>query len=445
MTQNDFNFDWTIAPVTRNEFFNEYFEKKHLVVKRGRPDYYADLLSFAQIDHVVTTMGLYGPEITVTKSDPGTAAPAAGTDTDTNTAPERATDSDSDSAAPAPATDADSDAGRGGAPAIESADYSYPSGLIDPVRVAQLFADGATVILSGLHERLPKLARFCRALEAVMSCRVQTNIYMTPTASQGFRPHYDSHDVLVLQVEGTKEWRIYNTPVELPLHSQGFKPGTVHIGEEVDRFLLEPGDMCYVPRGLVHDAVATDQTSLHITTGLMTMSWADLLAETVQVMAHKDPAFRRALPPGHANADFDPAPHAGTFRELMAKLADMAPFEGLIGGFKEDFVANRVPRVEGQLAQMYKLDDLSIDSTVGARPHLIYGFNMLDGSDGKEPQVSVTCYGAEVMLPEFAAEPLRFALDTPRFKVSDLPGELDDDGKLVLIRRLVREGLVMVH
>lgn len=68
---------------------------------------------------------------------------------------------------------------------ITSADYAYETGVIDPVRVSQLFADGATVILSGLHDRLPELGRFCRALEAVMSSRVQTNIYMTPANSQG--------------------------------------------------------------------------------------------------------------------------------------------------------------------------------------------------------------------------------------------------------------------
>ena len=44
----------------------------------------------------------------------------------------------------------------------------------------------------------------------------------------------------------------------------------------------------------------------------------------------------------------------------------------------------------------------------------------------------------------FAAEPLRYALETERYTVADLPGDLDDDAKLVLIRRLVREGLVRV-
>lgn len=127
------DFDWSIAPVTREAFFGESFEKKHLVVHRNTPDYYRDLVSVDDIDRVVTTMGLSVPEVNVVRAD---------------------------------AT-------------ITPADFAYESGFIDAVRVNQLFADGATIIMSNLQERLPTLARFCRALENVFSSRIQTNIYLT--------------------------------------------------------------------------------------------------------------------------------------------------------------------------------------------------------------------------------------------------------------------------
>jgi len=394
MSAPDYSFDWTIAPETKDRFFDEYFEKKPLIIRRNDPGYYQGLLSSEEIDHVVCTMGLSAPEINVTRAD-GNITPA---------------------------------------------DFAYESGVIDPVRVNQLFADGATVILSGLHERLPKLAQFCRALEAVMSCRVQTNIYMTPAQSQGFKAHYDAHDVVVLQVEGTKEWRIYDTPVELPLHSQGFNPHDVEIGEETDRFVLEPGDMVYIPRGLAHDAVSTDQTSLHITTGLMLRSWADLLVEAVNIMAHKDPAFRKALPPGHGAPGFDASAHQATFEALMGQITAEAPLNKLIEGFKQDFLTGRVPRVEGQMAQIGRLAGLSVDSAVGARPHLIYDLTHLE-EDG---QVRLVCQGAEILLPDHAQEALAHCISTPRFRLGDMAGELDDAGKMVLVRRLVREGLMQV-
>lgn len=388
----DFSFDWAIAPETPATFLAEYFEAKPLLIKRGQPSYFSDLLSIAEIDRVVSTTGLSHPEINVTKA--------------------------------------------GGS--ITPADFAYESGQIDPVRVAQLFADGATVILSGLQERLPQLARYCRALEAAMSTRVQTNIYMTPGGNQGFNPHYDSHDVLVLQVSGSKEWRIYGTPVELPLTDQAFQRGA-DVGEETMRFVMEPGDTLYLPRGVAHDAVATDETSLHITTGLMFRSWADVLAEAVISMAHREPSFRRALPPGFANHGADLDAHGATFAALVAKLAE-APVGKLLHGFREDFLTGRVPRVEGQLAQLAALPGLTVDSRVGGRPHLIHA--LIDQPE--DDQVRLVCQGSEIVMPEFAREAMEYCLATPAFRVGDMGGDLDDAGKLVLARRLVREGLMRV-
>jgi len=390
MTQ-DFSFDWAIAPETPETFFAEYFEKKPLVIKRGQPGYYSDLLSCAEIDRVVSTMGLTHPEVTVTRAD-GNITPA---------------------------------------------EYAYETGQIDPVRVNQLHADGATVILSGLHERLPQLANYCRAMEAAMSARMQTNIYMTPPGNQGFNPHYDSHDVLVLQVSGSKEWRIYGTPVELPLKDQEFERG-MDVGEEVMRFILEPGDAIYIPRGLAHDAVATDETSLHITTGLMFRTWADVLAEAVIAKAHREPSMRRALPPGYANHGADLDAFDDTFAELVALVAD-ANVGKLLGGLREDFLTGRVPRVEGQMAQLAALDSLTMDSRVGARPHLVYGLH--DDEDG---QTRLVALGAEIVLPSFAREAMEFCITTSEFRLGDMGGDLDDDGKMVLARRLVREGLMQV-
>ncbi len=391
MTQ-DFSFDWAIAPETPETFLAEYFEKKPMLIKRGQPGYFADLLSYGDIDRVVSTMGLAHPEINVTKSD-GHITPA---------------------------------------------DFAYETGQVDPVRVNQLHADGATVILSGLHERLPQLARYCRAMEAAMSARVQTNIYMTPPGNQGFNPHYDSHDVLVLQVSGTKEWRVYATPIELPLSDQGFERG-MDVGEETMRFMLEPGDTLYLPRGVAHDAVATDETSLHITTGLMFRTWADVLAEAVIAKAHREPAMRRALPPGFANHGADLDGYDDTFMELVGLLGG-APISKLLTGFREDFLTARAPRVEGQMAQIAALDTLDMDSRVGGRPHLIYAIYEIE----EDEQVRLVCQGAEIVLPLHAKEAMEYCLTTPDFRLGDMGGDLDDAGKKVLARRMVREGLMQV-
>jgi len=389
-------FDWTIAPVSRDDFFAHSYEKKHLVIRRGQADYYSDLLSTGDIDWALTTLGLSVPEVNITRAD---------------------------------AT-------------ITAADFAYETGFVDPVAATRLFADGATIILSNLQERLPKLADFCRALEKVFSARVQTNIYLTPAHSQGFKAHYDGHDVLVLQVEGTKEWRIYDTPVALPLADQGFDPHDVPIGAETDRFLLEPGDMVYVPRGLTHDAVSTDQTSLHITTGLMVRSWADLLTEAVRMMAHDNVEFREALPPGFTDEGYDLGPAQEKFAALLARVT-AADLEPVLHEFREDFIGSRLPRVHGQMAELARMADLNATSRLIARPNLIYRLMDVPGKGDEDDTVAVSCQGAVISLPSFAREPLAHALSGQAFSLTDLPGDLDEAGRAVLVRRLLREGLVM--
>jgi hypothetical protein len=51
--------------------------------------------------------------------------------------------------------------------------------------------------------------------------------------------------------------------------------------------------------------------------------------------------------------------------------------------------------------------------------------------------------GKEIVLPDYVRDDVEFLLeaDAP-FTPADLPGDLDDEGRLVLVRRMLREGLL---
>ena len=51
-------------------------------------------------------------------------------------------------------------------------------------------------------------------------------------------------------------------------------------------------------------------------------------------------------------------------------------------------------------------------------------------------------HGKTVQLPAHVEPTLRFILDAEEFVAADLPGDLDDAGKLVLLQRLIREGFL---
>ena len=92
---------------------------------------------------------------------------------------------------------------------------------------------------------------------------MQTNAYLTPRRSQGLPVHHDTHDVFVLQVAGRKRWLVYEPAVRLPLRDRPVPAGLGAPGVAVLDLVLEAGDTLYLPHGWLHEALTSDEDSLH--------------------------------------------------------------------------------------------------------------------------------------------------------------------------------------
>ena len=379
-----------LQPVSPEAFFAEAYEQRHLAIHREDREWFSDLLTADDIDRAVTELGLMADNLNLVKSGEG----------------------------------------------IEKASYTFENGELDPVRVFQHFSEGATVVMPHLHRVLPRLADYCRALETELSADLQTNIYMTPAQSQGFKTHYDSHDVLVLQISGSKEWRIYDGGPELPTRDMAFRPEGFEPGPEIDRIVLQPGDTLYVPRGVVHDARSTGETSLHITTGILPVRWIDLIAEAVSARALVDPELRRSLPPGYGGPDADMGRMGAELARLIRQAAEGVDAKAAISERARAYRARRRPRVRGQLHEIEARHDVAKGRRAEARADLIY--RIVPEGDA----VRLETGGTEVVLPAHVREPLERALTVGPFTIGELPGPLDAEGQVVLVRRLLREGLV---
>ena len=350
------------APLSAEEFLRDYFEKKPCLVQREDRNYYDKLLTWEMIDRVITTLHLSHPQISMADA-------------------------------------------RGG---LTKEDYTYPSGLIDAGRLYQRYADGSSIILGNLESHLPSMSNLCRSMEAEMSQRFQANIYVTPPGSQGLRSHWDSHDVFVLQISGEKHWKIYDTPVELPFRAMRFDPDVDLPKETTMDFTLKAGEMLYVPRGVMHDASTEDSHSMHITVGILNTSWMELVLEAAATVGTKFAEFRQALPPGFTDPGFDRGAAREHFKQLLQKIVEHADFDSALDTFADDLISTRHSLLEGQLEQVTRLPELSLESQCSPRPALLYRVRKTD------EQVTVSCYGGNLTLPIFAAEPLEFALHSAR-------------------------------
>ncbi len=288
------------------------------------------------------------------------------------------------------------------------------TGVVDVRRVLAEFEAGATIVLQGLHHSWLPLARFCRHLEAFFGHPAQANAYFTPRDSQGLPVHHDTHEVFTLQVAGQKRWLVYEPALELPLKTQRYRSALGAPTEPVLDVTQRAGDTLYLPRGWPHQALTSDTDSLHITIGVNVRTWFDEARSALEGSA-ESLEFRKGI-------DGDEPPELPALdRESAARRA------------RRKLVSSRRPILDGQLAELRALDSLTFDTRLERRDTVIAD---LDGQ-------RLAFEGRELEFPERLGAELAFLVEAEGpFTAADLPGSLDESGRLVLLRRLVREGFL---
>lgn len=113
----------------------------------------------------------------------------------------------------------------------------------------------------------------CEALEAKTKKRVQCNAYYTPPNSQGLPIHYDLHDVLVLQIEGSKLWKIWpafrrSVTVETLLSDEKENLPNWTAEAPTQELVLTKSQTLYITKGQPHVALTTHESSLHFSFGI---------------------------------------------------------------------------------------------------------------------------------------------------------------------------------
>ncbi|MDP8927641.1 MAG: cupin domain-containing protein, partial [Actinomycetota bacterium] len=296
---------------------------------------------------------------------------------------------------------------------------------------------GATIVLQGLHRYWEPVARFCRGLELALTHPVQANAYVTPPVASGLRVHHDTHDVFALQTYGRKQWVTYPPVVPRPLASQRWSSDEGAPGEPELDVELKPGDCLYLPRGIPHAARTVSVASVHLTIGVRSYTWHDVLRELVEA-AKSEVTFREALPAGFAHDQ--PAFRsevARRLKEMAAWVAD-ADADALSERMAGRFRRGCSPLLRGQLQQLLALGTIEDASIVVRRPGTVCKV----ASVGDRLRVEL---GDRRLEMPAALEPAVHRLvEAGRLRVGDLADLLDLSSRTVLVRRLVREGLLMV-
>jgi ribosomal protein L16 Arg81 hydroxylase len=396
------DFTYLINPHTSDDFFARYWQQGSLLIQRGEPERFRDLLAASDIEAVLR----------MADQLPTGAVELIGK---TN--------------------------------AIEPRRPESSSTLVS------FFTSGSTIRVRGVERYFAPLTELCRSIERELGFPTRANLYCTPAGSRGFDLHFDTHEVLVLQLLGNKQWLAYESTKKLPLESVPLLPfdrdalprshlqseggqdeiSATERGTLAVEASLEAGDTLYLPRGFLHQAESLDEPSVHLTIGVHVVTWLDLLSVALVQSGCRQESLRQALPVGWLNNHQSGKIFAGEFKRLLELFSQDADCESAI---KE--VAESVIRTCQARSARSDPDELDHKTKVEVTGRL----KVCLSDDGNLAGLAL---GKKVFwMPICFAPALRFVAERRSFCPGELPGQITDHSKLGFVGRLVEDGFLRI-
>lgn len=395
-----------LAPSSPSEFLERYFEKEPLHIGRGDPKYFREVYDVGEIESSLIVGGNDHDKFVLIKHGVGQVSVEDMTIERRHTRARHT--------------------GR------------TPKLVLDPRVVVSYFDRGYTLVIKDASLFSPRLQKFVNRVQQRLGFYIQTNVYFTPPKAQGFDVHHDTHDTLVMQIEGTKTWRIYDPVIQLPVETQPFSKEEhgkqVKLNREVT---LNPGDTLYVPHGFPHEAMTADGTSLHVTLAMCPLRVIDLLEAMIDFAAVTDVELRRALPPGwHESKEF-PARFAAMLHERLPKALPAAHVPAAIEMILRDLFAVTRTEAGGSFGEWERFMALGPTNTVAMRDDAPF---MLRRTG---PDIELLISGKSLAFPS-AYAPLFEKLQAGPMTIGQVDATLPGNVGRQLVKMLLLEGLVAV-
>ncbi|MEW7281272.1 cupin domain-containing protein [Aquimarina sp. 2201CG1-2-11] len=389
------DFQELIYPYTVEDFSHQYWGKQPLLIQRENASYFTSLLAMADIDKVLDFHRPKGSSLRVVK----------------NQEP------------------------------LDPTTYENTDGSLNLNKLYTSYAEGYTLVINEIDRFWAPIQTLCHNLRAFLSHKTMVNMYLTPKNQAALLPHYDTHDVFVVQVAGKKHWKLYDTVYPTP---QVGSPQPIFAREHLSNardITLNAGDVLYIPRGIPHEAITTDESSLHLTIGVYPTQWIDVLTKSLDQIANTQEALRQSLPLGFLNPGnlkwSEEMLH--TFSELLQNTLLPKQLGQAIQLINEEFKTTHKPMADGHFEHISQIENITLETKVIQRNHMNCRVLKIG------PAARILFSGNVVKGPAAIASSLEFISDHKgAFFVNDIPN-LSDANKLKLAGRLIRAGLLKIN
>jgi 50S ribosomal protein L16 3-hydroxylase len=253
----------------------------------------------------------------------------------------------------------------------------------------------------------------------------------------GVGAHIDQYDVFLLQGLGQRHWAISDDPLAPKAFRPDIELKQLVQFEPTHEWLLDPGDMLYLPPGVPHDGVAFGGPCMTFSVGMRAPSQAELTGDLADYIAEQLPDELR-----YADPDLAPARHAGEIdRAALERLKAALPFaaalrEDLLRDWFGRFIT-RYRNAQVPVAPEHPLSDERFAARLAAGARLLrHPWARMAWAGGKTGGVLYVCgqaYGASVELAQRLCAERELAFDrTPVAADRELLLALVNDGHLLL-------------
>lgn len=242
---------------------------------------------------------------------------------------------------------------------LKDENWSLDSGPFPEKRFGKLGKRPWTLLVQAVDHHVPQVAALIQPFRFVPDWRIDDVMVSYASDGAGVGPHFDQYDVFLVQGLGRRRWRVggycdQSTPL-LPDVGLRLLAGF----EATDEWVLEPGDILYVPPGFAHDGVAVGDDCMTYSIGFraparheLVADWCDVLAESIDDDdRYTDPDLQPQANPGEITADALARLHA----MVTEKVLDRGAFARWFGAYN---TTPKYPETDWRPEEPLARDDL---------------------------------------------------------------------------------------
>lgn len=244
--------------------------------------------------------------------------------------------------------------------------WQLEHGPFAPARFGQLGAVPWSLLVQAVDQHVPEVAAVVEPFRFIPDWRIDDVMISYASDGGGVGPHFDQYDVFLIQGAGRRRWQVgqlcdAQTPLlphdDLRLLAQ-FEP--------VQEWLLEPGDILYLPPGLAHNGIAVGDDCMTLSVGFrapargeLLARWCDeALADEPGELRYGDPGLERQANPG----EITPQALAELHRLALEPLQDRAAFARWFGRYN---TMSKYPEIDWSPPEPLELAEVRIMIAAG--------------------------------------------------------------------------------